>query len=47
MAAGTMADATTLCAVDFAGWSDVKIPVEHGHLRRWYDIVSARPSAKA
>lgn len=43
----TVADATTLCAVDFAGWSDVKIPAEHRHLRRWYDAVSARPSAKA
>ena len=43
----TVADATTLCAVDFAGWSDVRIPAEHGHLRRWYDAVSARPSAKA
>jgi len=43
----SVADATTLCAVDFAGWSDVKIPPECGHLQRWYDAVSARPSAKA
>lgn len=43
----TVADATALCAVDFAGWSDVKIPAEHSHLRRWYDAVSTRPSAKA
>ena len=43
----TVADATTLCAVDFAGWSDVAIPPECGHLRRWYDAVSARPSARA
>ncbi len=43
----TVADATALCAVDFAGWSDVKIPDGHSHLRRWYDAVTARPSAKA
>jgi glutathione S-transferase len=43
----TVADATTLAAVDFAGWSDVKIPPECPHLQRWYDAVSARPSAKA
>lgn len=43
----TVADATALCAVDFAGWSEVKIPDGHDHLRRWYDAVSARPSAKA
>ncbi|MBV8096527.1 MAG: glutathione S-transferase [Acetobacteraceae bacterium] len=43
----TVADATTLAAVDFAGWSDVKIAPECRNLRRWYDAVSARPSAKA
>lgn len=43
----TVADASTLAAVDFAGWSDVKIPANCPHLQRWYDAVSARPSAKA
>ena len=43
----TVADATALAAVDFAGWSDVKIPANCPHLQRWYDAVSARPSAKA
>ena len=43
----SVADATTLCAVDFAKWSDVEIPPECRHLRRWYEAVSARPSAKA
>jgi len=43
----TVADATTLAAVDFAGWSDVQIPESCAHLQRWYDEVSARPSAKA
>jgi len=43
----TVADATTLAAVDFAGWSDAKIPHGRVHLKRWYDMVSARPSATA
>lgn len=43
----TIADATTLAAVDFAGWSDVKIPEDCSNLRRWHDAVSQRPSAKA
>lgn len=43
----TVADATTLAAVDFAKWSDVTIPPECRHLRRWYDMVNARPSARA
>ena len=43
----TVADATALCAVDFAKWSDVDMPPECSNLRRWYDAVNARPSAKA
>jgi glutathione S-transferase len=43
----TVADATTLAAVDFAGWSDEKIPHSCVNLKRWYDMVSARPSATA
>jgi glutathione S-transferase len=43
----TVADATTLAAVDFAGWSDVGIPRSCRHLQRWYDTVSQRPSARA
>ena len=43
----TVADATTLAAVDFAGWSDVKIPESCVHLQRWYETVNARPSARA
>jgi hypothetical protein len=42
-----VADATTLAAVDFAGWSDVKIPESCVHLQRRYDAVNQRPSAKA
>ena len=43
----SIADITALVAVDFAGWIKLRIPDECGHLRRWYDAVSARPSAKA
>ncbi len=43
----TVADATALAAVEFAGWSGEKIPASCPHLQRWYDAVSARPSAKA
>jgi len=43
----TVADATALAAVDFAGWSDVKIPADCRNLHRWYEEVSARPSARA
>ena len=42
----TVADATTLCAVDFGKWTDLHIPPECKHMQRWYEAVSARPSAK-
>ena len=43
----TVADANTLAAVDFAGWSEVKIPDSCRYLQRWYTAVNQRPSAKA
>lgn len=43
----TIADATALCGIDFGKWTDVDIPPECKNVRRWYDQVSARPSAKA
>ena len=43
----TIADITALCGIDFAGWTDVYIPPECRNVQRWYDQVSARPSAKA
>lgn len=43
----TVADATTLCAIDFGKWTEMDIPADCKHLKRWYDAVSARPSAKA
>lgn len=42
----SVADITTLCAIDFGKWTELDIPPECTHLRRWYDDVSARPSAK-
>ena len=43
----SIADITALVTVDFAGWIKLDIPGDCSHLRRWYDMVSARPSAKA
>jgi glutathione S-transferase len=43
----SIADITTLVTVDFAKWIKLAIPEGSVHLRRWYDEVSARPSAKA
>jgi glutathione S-transferase len=43
----SIADITTLVTVDFAKWIKLAIPQESVNLRRWYDAVSARPSAKA
>ena len=43
----TIADITALVAIDFAGWMKLAVPAEHKNVKRWYDAVSARPSAKA
>ena len=43
----TVADITALCAVDFMKPARVAMPEGLGHLQRWRDAVSARPSAKA
>lgn len=43
----SMADITALVLVDFAGWMKLGIPDEASSLRRWYDAVSQRPSARA
>ena len=43
----SIADITTMIAVDFAGWIKLTIPDECPHLRRWHQAVSARPSAKS
>jgi glutathione S-transferase len=43
----TVADITALISVDFAGWAKLTPPEGLNHLKRWYDAVNARPSAKA
>lgn len=44
----TIADITTLCAIDFGKPSQIRIdPASQPNLARWYQAVAARPSAKA
>jgi len=43
----TVADITALCAVDFAKPARVMISEDLNNLKRWREVVSARPSAKA
>jgi glutathione S-transferase len=43
----SIADITALVSIDFAKWIKLAIPQECVNLRRWYETVSARPSAKA
>jgi len=43
----SLADITALVFADFAGWVKIPVSEEHPHLKRWYDVVSARPSAQA
>ena len=42
----TLADISALATVDFARAIKLEISAEQTSLRRWYDLVSARPSAK-
>ena len=43
----SVADITTLVAVDFMRVSKLAVPEELVHVRRWHQAVSARPSAAA
>ena len=43
----SIADIAALVVVDFAAWIKLPVPDDVEHLRRWYDEVSARPSAAA
>ena len=43
----SIADITAFCVVDFAKWIRIRAADEHAHIKRWYDAVAARPSAKA
>jgi glutathione S-transferase len=42
----SVADITALISIDFAKRQKIDIPETHTNLKRWYDQVSARPSAK-
>ena len=41
----TVADIDLLVLIDFAAWRKLALPEDATHARRWYDAVSARPSA--
>jgi len=43
----TIADIMALVSIDFGARADYTVADELTHLRRWYDEVSARPSAQA
>lgn len=43
----SIADITALVGIDFGRISKIRIAEDQPNLRRWYDEVSARPSAKA
>ncbi|MBU2879511.1 MULTISPECIES: glutathione S-transferase family protein [Aliiglaciecola] len=43
----SIADITAMCAIDFARVVKIKLKDEQVNLQRWYDSVSARPSASA
>jgi glutathione S-transferase len=41
----TVADIDLLVLIDFAAWRKLVLAEDAIHARRWYDVVSARPSA--
>ena len=43
----SIADITALVAIDFGRVSKIAIQPNQTHLKRWYETISARPSAKA
>jgi glutathione S-transferase len=43
----TIADIIAMCAVDFAQFNGLPIPEDCPNVRRWFDLVSGRASAKA
>ncbi len=43
----TIADITALCAIDFGRAARIRMPDELRALKRWHEVVSARPSAGA
>lgn len=43
----SIADITAFITVDFAGWQKITLGDDQTHARRWYDVINARPSARA
>ena len=43
----SIADITALCSIDFGRVVNVRMSEDQTNLKRWYDEVSSRPSAKA
>jgi len=43
----SVADITAMVMMDFAGWIKIPVPDAATDLRRWYESVSTRPSARA
>ena len=43
----SVADITLLCAIDFGRVVKLRLQDQHVHLKRWYEMVAARPSAQA
>jgi glutathione S-transferase len=43
----SVADITALCALDFGKLANLRVTAELPNLHRWYQAVSARPSARA
>jgi glutathione S-transferase len=43
----SIADITAFCAVEFAAWIKLGFTDEQANAKRWYDAISARPSAQA
>lgn len=43
----SVADITTLVTIDFTARIELEIAADQAHLKRWYDLVNARPSAQA
>ncbi len=43
----SLADITALCAIDLAGFASVPLPDDRPQIRRWYDVVNARPGVCA
>jgi len=43
----SIADITMLTTLDFARVVDIRLNEKHTNIKRWYDLIASRPSAKA